>query len=297
MKNKTERQNDIIDALSFRLFNEVADGRGISIPYGKMKILQQEHKASQARNLERFDPKNFGKALPPPRHSFTGEFGRVFTRLGQASKAVNKKLNEENIFFSPYFHELTLDILGPFSNSGKSAIEIYSEVFADKRHQQNLISQWSRNRHFSPRMKILEKALAAHANGDYELTVPTFLAQIEGVLSDILGVDGHAAIKNELRECFEKINNEKVDDEEFIISGKEILLGVICEQVFKSHDEERSPRKVVFDYPNRHRILHGRQLDYCNDFKYSTRCIVLLDYLRSEEFLAAVQRTGMRTLG
>lgn len=286
MNRETKYEDQFIDSISRRLFDEIGNGQGIFISYEKMKILLKVHQESQVRNLERFDPKNFGCGEHPPKYTFSGEFGRVLNQLSQTSKDVNKKLNQDNLFFSPYFTELTLDILKPFIDSQKSAIEILSAVLTDNRHLQNIISQWSKSIYFTlPRMRILEKALIAHAKGDYELSVPAFLAQIEGILSKILGVEGHGSIRNEIRKYFSKISADELSKDDFIISGKEIFIDVICEQIFKSYNEEKHPEKIIFKYPNRHRVLHGLELTYFENSDYSTRCILILDYLRSKDIL------------
>lgn len=275
-----------IEETNSRFFNEVADGKGLSIPYGKMKMLQKMYKKSGEMNLKIFSIRTREDYLrlppPSPRYSWSGDFGQILNELGKTCKEINKKLEAQDIFFPTYFDELPLGVVGHFVKSEKSAIEIYSDAFSNKEHLYNLILRWKSNNFFSPRMKILEKALSAHLVGDYELSVPIFLIHVEGVLSDIMGGQ-HKHISTKIRSLFGK--NAMDNKDGIIISGTDLIDKIIREQIFGSSHKNN---KTIFNYPNRHKILHGEQLDYCTS-EYSTRCILVLDYIRSEEFVNRVK--------
>lgn len=285
MENKSEHIKEI-DEINDRFFNEVADGKGLSIPYGKMKILQMMYKKSGKMSIKTFRMRtreDFMHLPPPsPRYSWGGDFARILNNLGKDCNEINKKLEAQDIFFPTYFDELPLGVINHFVKSEKSAIEIYSEVFSNKKDLDNLILRWASNSFFAPRMKILEKALSAHLKGDYELSVPIFLIHVEGILSEMMGGQ-HNHIKHKLSSLFGRNALENKDDT--IISGADLIDKIIRDQIFGSSHEKN---KTIFNYPNRHKILHGEQLDYCTS-EYSTRCIVVLDYIRSEEFVSRVK--------
>lgn len=284
MKNEFKDTKEV-DKINNRFFNEIADGKGLSIPYGEMKILQQMHRKSQEMNLKRLSVRtceDFFKPRPMPRYTWTGEFGIFFNILSTDCVEINKKLEAQDTFFPTYFDELPLGVLNHFVKSEKSAIEIYTEVFSKKEHVDSVILRWASNSYFSQRMKILEKALGAHLNGDYELSVPIFLIHIEGILSEMMGGQ-HNQIKHRITSLFK---NSDVDSKDgTLISGADLIDKIIREQIFGSTHEKN---KIIFKYPNRHEILHGVQLDYCIA-EYSTRCVLVLDYIRSEEFVNRVK--------
>ena len=103
------------------------------------------------------------------------------------------------------------------------------------------------------RSSIISAALKAHRNGDYELSIPVLLTQIDGISFETLG---HSFFKRKggvLK--ITKFVEERIG--ESLYKG---LLYPLAEdlEISRSWDDT----EVDFDLLNRHMILHGRNVVY-----------------------------------
>ena len=62
--------------------------------------------------------------------------------------------------------------------------DFFYQWFSNEQKVDNLIEDFNKNDAFKPRMRILKKALKAHINSDYELSIPIILSQIDGIFID-----------------------------------------------------------------------------------------------------------------
>jgi len=119
------------------------------------------------------------------------------------------------------------------------------------------------------RAKILRAAFAAHERGDYELSVPVFLAQADGIC---LEVTRHSMfIKNNGKPEVAKYT-ESFDLDELHAAVLTPLRGVHA--IGLSQKE----RPKDFGGLNRHQVLHGESVNYDTELN-SCKAISLLSYL------------------
>jgi hypothetical protein len=123
---------------------------------------------------------------------------------------------------------------------------------------------------FPSRASILAKAFTAHINGAYELSVPVFLIQAEGIWFDATG-----------KQFFGKGGDGNPKPAEFV---NQLSLCAVEQSVFhaaitpmpiSATAKERANMPGVF---NRHAILHGEASDYATKIN-SCKAISLLCYL------------------
>lgn len=187
----------------------------------------------------------------------------------------------DKVFLSPYFLNFTLNELYELFDNEIPVIEIYDTYFKITENLDKLQNEWIHNDYFKPRIPILKSALAAHARNEYELSVPIFLIHIEGILSEILAVSKHSLFKHKLQSLFPSKGSGDFDFEK--LDGSHSIIEIICDQIFESTGKlERNDTKII--YPNRHKIQHGIDYNYYKDIHASVRCIMVLDFLRAEQF-------------
>lgn len=123
-------------------------------------------------------------------------------------------------------------------------------------------------RRFANRWHILQAAFTAHAAGQFELSVPVFLAQVEGMCLEILGTKLFSTEKGVPR-------TRGATDALIRFELSEVLLLPLRELHGLTANE--ASRSKWPDAPNRHEILHGISTDYATSTN-SYKAISLLEY-------------------
>jgi hypothetical protein len=133
--------------------------------------------------------------------------------------------------------------------------------------------KWQRADWLEKRIKVLNSALDGHIQGYYDLTIPTLLAQIEGMLVEgILSLDepvgkiGYKVQENFLAQVILGDTNTFSFDEEI----EKIYTTIILAEF------ERG--KEVESELSRHAILHGEDVKYGTKLN-SLKAILIFDYL------------------
>lgn len=113
---------------------------------------------------------------------------------------------------------------------------------------------------YPKRAKIIEKAIKSHKIGDYELSIPVLLIQIDGIYKE-----------ETQTEYFIKLGKKKVKIEENIVkkiknNNKDImniLISLFNSSLPISYSENLRKEKGINSFDlNRHAILHGESTDY-----------------------------------
>jgi hypothetical protein len=145
------------------------------------------------------------------------------------------------------------------------------EYFTDH-HINHILSTWKRRKSLGTRISILEEAIEAHINGRYFVSVPTFLTQIEGVLSDSSWSEKGRSLQDKYLTSLDEI----LDRSDYY--GQEYTKKAIMELFRKKiiHQWFHGD-KVPFEL-NRHAILHGGDVNY-GSRKNSLKTILLLNLL------------------
>ena len=125
-------------------------------------------------------------------------------------------------------------------------------------------------RHYPHRRPFISKAFAAHEHGDYELSIPVFLAQADGICKERTS-----------RLMFRRKDNKPeiavyVDSAMGIDTYRAALLSPLAAEHPISLSEGRRPPD--FDGLNRHQVLHGESLTYHTEMN-SLKAVSLLSFL------------------
>ncbi len=126
---------------------------------------------------------------------------------------------------------------------------------------------------FENRFIILKKAFKAHKKGDYELSIPVFLSQIEGIFYDLTQKNIFSKNKRYKEASAQKWVESKI--------GKIDNFRIALLEPLKENQNISSNFKESTNYPkvlNRNMILHGRDLKYSNEIN-SFKAISLLLFI------------------
>ena len=124
---------------------------------------------------------------------------------------------------------------------------------------------------FPKRAQILSAAFRAHSQKTFTLSVPAFLAQADGVCSELLGVGVYSRSKR-VPKTASAVEQFKHDE---LLSS--LLEPLRVAGALNAYEDERHQYPDVL---NRHEVLHGKSLDYATELN-SFRAISLLSYLCS----------------
>jgi hypothetical protein len=124
-------------------------------------------------------------------------------------------------------------------------------------------------KNYPNRATILDKAFIAHSRGEYELSIPVFLIQADGICQELINVQLFTKRENKpLTAAYvETIANDTL---QFAL-----LYPLAHPLPISASAHERG---VDFDQLNRHQVLHGESLDYGTEVN-SLKAISLLNYV------------------
>jgi len=139
--------------------------------------------------------------------------------------------------------------------------------FYNKEKLEKLVGLWSEQDFIHHRIKIISEAVNAHIEGKYELSIPTLLPQLEGIIADIYQHTGRMTFKN-ITDYVETIFER---DSRFDRVSKTFFQSIILEEF-----EWQGP----VPFFSRNAILHGADINYATPAN-SLRLILMLDLLQS----------------
>jgi hypothetical protein len=125
---------------------------------------------------------------------------------------------------------------------------------------------------FPKRYSILEKAFEAHKKGDFELSIPVFLSQIEGLFFDLTNKEIFSKGKTKENTAKKWLEERDGHDVDFRLSILEPL---------RKNENISASFKESENFPNalnRNKILHGRDLSYSTEIN-SYKAISLLLFI------------------
>lgn len=208
------------------------------------KILSKSSFANISNQIESI--KNQIKLIPPKYHT---SISLIYN---------NGWFLEPSIFFS--------DLLS-FSEFIPAQIDDY---LIDYYRKNAKIIQKKLENNFHRRKTIINKAFYAHYKKEYELSIPVFLSQTDGIIFDKFSNAG----------LFQKREREKfINDLKLLNISNKIWISIIepLEQDLDIFKSEKN-RTINFNGLNRHMILHGEDINYANEIN-SLKCISLLSYI------------------
>lgn len=208
--------------------------------------------------------------IPPTARLFEGPlWHEAFKELAKAAERLESMLLQ--LGWPPPGH-LPIRLLDEITRdyqTGKLSPEEVEELFVefyDANQLQQIVATWRQNAHFPHRVKILEQAVAAHAEGRYELSIPAILPQIEGVIAELFGHAGRMSLK-----AFKQyLSAAFSDSSRFDRVSAAFILRILLED-FTWGDS--IPRL------SRHAVLHGADTEYASAAN-SLRVILFFDELQ-----------------
>lgn len=209
---------------------------------------------------------------------------KVFLVLSEANYAIseNARIVTKSLALKGWY--ISLDM--PFSSLVKAISEnweeqvdeldeIMSEYF--RQHSKNIINHIASN--FPNREKVIRSAFKAHINGDYDLAIPVFLAQADGICYEIIGIQLYRRQKGK------PITTKYADR-----FSADAFMNALLEP-FRTPlpiSASKRERNEVENFFNRHSILHGESCDYGSEIN-SLKAISLLNYI-SQVLLRAKEK-------
>lgn len=124
---------------------------------------------------------------------------------------------------------------------------------------------------YPKRTNVIKSAFFAHKIKEYNLSIPVFLAQADGICCDSTGYQLYSKIKK-IPKTSQFV--EQFTTDSFIAS---ILEPLRVPMPISANPNERNQKEITF---NRHQILHGEVFDYGTEIN-SYKAISLLNYLCS----------------
>ncbi len=151
-----------------------------------------------------------------------------------------------------------------------------------RNNYQNLVSaveRWQDHPLFAPRMHIIKDTLRAHCNGNYTLSIPTLLPQIEGILNDYVHSNNLSAKFGKIAEVYKAVIG---DLDEYSLSTWAIANTLLYQlqsntYVYTSFEGELA-KSVRTRKTTRHTVLHGVAISYDKPSN-SLKVFLILDSL------------------
>lgn len=190
---------------------------------------------------------------------------------------------KQNLIIAPFLTDLTLNQIREIMLvSEGNLIHAYQKIFESEENVTKILAIWQKDDFLGRRYRILKAAMDAHLRKEYELSIPVFLNQIEGILCEIMSSKKNMFCKNSFSKFVSKIS-ESDDISVRALKDNDLLTEVLCRQIFESTGN-LSRRNQAPQYPPRNEINHGSNITYFEDQFASVRCILILDLLRIEQF-------------
>lgn len=193
-------------------------------------------------------------------------FNDILERVPVVTKEALLLMAENGWFVDP---ELTISFCAEFLSAHEDGdineietalVDFFEERCGDI--HQDIVAR------FPLRASVLDAAFSAHQNGQYDLSVPVFLAQADGVSNELFGKH---YFRNNERKDIARYVNQLID-----ASYDSVLLAPLCE---KSHFPISKPGNGKnVRHLNRHAILHGDFVDYGTK-ENSLKAMSFLNYI------------------
>lgn len=189
-----------------------------------------------------------------------GDFKIAYKNLKENQKKLAKKMIDNGWYFT---EELPIDVNELLECDNKSFNISMSYFFEEQLEDiHKLVSEC-----FPHRKRILNKCFLSHKNKDYEVCIPTMLAQADGISYDIF--NKFLFNKKEGIPLTKGQTKIKFDESSFGDIPYYIQLSVIG-QLNENCDYPK--------YFNRHMVMHGKDTNYARKVN-SLRCISILNFL------------------
>ncbi|WP_410503295.1 hypothetical protein RIF24_16915 (plasmid) [Exiguobacterium acetylicum] len=166
--------------------------------------------------------------------------------------------------------DLTLNDLADDPNLLITETNTFMEGYYTNDSMEELLNRWKKNDILNRRIHIIKSAFEAHKDKKYDLSIPVFFAQLEGIVRENLHdkKKENMSYKN-MRDYISDIRNGKKDVKSLIDYFKSNL-----------HEGFQEGKELNSDL-SRHAILHGYDVSYGSKVN-SLKLIIIFDIIQSE---------------
>lgn len=190
--------------------------------------------------------------------------------------------------------EMTLNELSVFFNLSTSQNSV-DEAQIDK-YMEELVAKYADHiraslyERYPARKRILESAFKAHDTGEFDLSVPVFLAQADGIGMDLLNGTSPFSRKESagVLAIAAEINRLSAQVDTILIEPLGLRLGMTA----KTTSSERTQHPHIY---NRHEVVHGISLNYGNK-RNSLKAISLLGHLATVVHDVVAEHTASQSV-
>ncbi len=221
-------------------------------------------------------------------------FSAKIQEIVKAKKIQNEAMQDSGWWFTPSLMELPADeFINPFkkykNGDTKAITNFFVSTYQKNKCQylQYTANQWQKNHHFKPWQKQLNEAIKAHANKDYNLSVPVTLLVAEGIAKNycknkniIIGRKNRSRGNKKMTLALDgaRLSDSGISKELDILEI-DLFFIAIDERIYKSTESiTKSKSRGYRHFLNRHAILHGETKNY-GTMKNSLQSFMLLDVL------------------
>ena len=192
-------------------------------------------------------------------------------REQDTARTTSGELAERGWHLDPQMHAATPKRLAHLlSGSPESADEVLIDYFRQRCDaiERELEESFPRRKH------LLHSAFEAHRQGKFNLSVPVFLIQADGIWWDRFSrtLSIHRDRRAIAKEAISQLGDEYVQP-----IAKLLFIDLLNNSIpiYKSENQ----RNKAFQELNRHQVLHGEVVDYGTE-KNSLKAVSLLNFLR-----------------
>ncbi len=198
----------------------------------------------------------------------------IFERWQQLPPQLHGALNAAD--FPPCHRFSTRDIMEiaeTYTNCGSNAstplIEALARAaFGDAAYRTQMLADWDANPKMGKRMNILRAATEAVVEGRFELAIPALLAQLEGLVADLVAHKG-------------QMNGTKYGEYIHDLQQPDPLFAGVLEEFFKRTLLARFEHGLsIKSTMSRHAILHGGDTSYGTELN-AIKAIWMIDYVQA----------------
>lgn len=207
---------------------------------------------------------------------------RYHEESDQRTLEIRDYFAEHGCFLTPFLAENTYDFILEKDILKKRANpwSHFDQMLSADDIIASLKTFWRKNRLFNGRMPILDRALDAHKQKDYIVSIPLFLIQMDGIIVDLYpGLKNLSDRKHKLSSLKPKPQKSKVLTAYQDLFGESAIANTISDVILKKWFPGSPLQKDAF--PNRHQILHGGDVGYYEEKFYSLKCLLVIDGLET----------------
>ena len=219
-------------------------------------------------------------------------FNSFFTKIKKANQIANNKLPYvlETLAKNGWYYDLNMPFSWIFKLKkdlkyenlrDEDKIKLIEELFKNyfdeniNNIKNNVISKYENREH------ILKEAFEAHEQGKYNLSIPIFIIQADGIFKEITSTNFFIKGKRKSIDNFIRENNSSGFSKAFLESLKKITpINISTNEKTKILNRPNISTNEKTKILNRHFILHGNSLKYGTKIN-SLKSISLLNFIVS----------------